>query len=384
MASKKKKTAKKPAAETERKPFKEYFDKAAANDMAEQVGRASKSFDKKKFVRLAVKGLADLEFNGRVTNFSNALAETLPASPPKAMAILNKSLPPPLPDCENVTDGFLQWPLGQFIADHGVEHFDESMDLMVELTQRFSSEYAIRPFVERYPDQIFKRLTKLAKHKSPHVRRMCSEGIRTRLPWGRKLTALIENPAPIWPILEILRDDPESYVQKSVANNINDIAKDNPEEVLKKLKTWKKGATPEREWIINHALRTLIKDGSPDALKLVGYGEPKNIKATLAVSPPKAAIGEAVTLTAELESSASNSQKLLVDYAVHYVRKNGSATPKVFKWKSVEMKPKNTEKLKKKHSLKTTTIRALYPGEHVVEVQINGKRLARTTFKLTK
>jgi len=253
---------------------------------------------------------------------------------------------------------------------------------MVEQTQRFSAEYAIRPFVERYPKEIFKRLNKLAGHKSPHVRRMCSEGVRTRLPWGIKLKALIEDPAPIWQILEQLRDDPELYVQKSVANNINDIAKDHPEDVVKTLKSWKKGATPQREWIIKHALRTLIKDGHPKALELVGYGAPDKIKATLSVSPKTTSIGSSVALEVELKSSAKKPQELMVDYAVHYVRKNGSGSPKVFKWKSVSLAAGESVSLSKKHSMKATTIRALYPGEHVVEVQVNGKRLARTSFKL--
>ncbi len=387
MAAKKKKTrqAKRPAADdSDRKPFKEYFDRAAANALAAQVGRVTKSFDQKKFVRLAVKGLDELEFNGRVVNFSNALAETLPSSRPRAMAILNKSLPDPLPDCENVTDGYLQWPVGQFIADYGVDCFEESMELMIEMTQRFSAEYAIRPFVERYPEEIFKRLLKLTRHKSPHVRRLCSEGIRTRLPWGRKLTALIDDTSPIWPILEKLRDDDEIYVQKSVANNINDIAKDHPEQVVKRLKTWKKGSTPARDWVIKHALRTLIKDGNADALAIVGYGPPKKLKAQLSASPKSVKIGESVELQVDLISGHGRSQSLLVDYAVHYVRKNGSANAKVFKWKSIEILPDSSQTLKKKHSLKTTTIRALYPGEHVVELQVNGQRLASTKFKLTR
>ncbi len=370
------------ATQSDRKAFKDYFDAQAANAIAAQLQSAYRGFDKKAFVKQATRDLAALEFAGRVSQFSDAMAATLPRSRQKALAIITKSLPAPLPDCESVTDGWLQWPMGQFIADHGLEHFDESIDAMIALTQRFSAEYAVRPFVEHYPQATFAKLTALTTHESPHVRRWCSEGVRPRLPWGKKLTALVANPEPIWPILEALKGDPELYVRRSVANNLNDIAKDHPLDVVRRCKQWARTNNEPRARLIKHGLRSLIKDGHPGALELIGFAPAKNIAVTLSASPKKAQIGSKVTLKTTLHSKARAAQSLLIDYAVHFMKKDGKTADKVFKWTTLELPGNETLEISKQHALKQTTIRALYPGEHRVELQINGVRVAETKFTL--
>ena len=323
-----------------------------------------------------------LEFAGRVQLFSDALAATLPASRSKAIKILEKSLPPALPDCEDVTDGWLQWPIGQFIADHGLPHFEISMKTMTALTKRFSSEFAVRPFVDQYPKETFAYLRKLTADKDPHVRRWCSEGIRPRLPWGKVLRDLVEDPAPIWPILEALKDDDSLYVRRSVANNLNDIAKDHPDLVIKRCKAWSKNSNPQRDWLIKHALRTLIKAGDTRALALVGYKKPKAISTKLQLSPKKIALGQSVAMQATISSKAPRAQALMIDYVVHYVRQRNQTSEKVFKWKTLTLESGQSLVLDKKHPMRTTTIRALYPGAHRVELQINGQRLASGRFEL--
>ena len=366
----------------ERKPFKDWFDRDAAEQLAARIRSVHKDFDEATFIRLAVRKIDSLEFHDRIRQFSGALAGTLPDTYRKATDILVRSLPPALSSCEQIKEGYLFWPFGQFIADRGLDHFDESMLAMTELTQRFTSEFAVRPFVERYPERTFEKLTALASHPNAHVRRWCSEGTRTRLPWGKKLHHLIADPSPILPILEQLKDDPEIYVRRSVANNLNDVAKDHPAKVLKVCESWTENASREREWLINRALRTLIKDGDARALKIVGFGPPKKLRATLEAAPRRIAIGDSVELTAILSSDFSRPQKLLVDYAVHYVRKGDRASIKVFKWKQIELPPRSEATLTKKHPMRITTIRALYPGTHKVELQVNGERLAETEFEL--
>jgi 3-methyladenine DNA glycosylase AlkC len=366
----------------ERKAFKDWFDADAVRRLADQFASASDQFNRGKFSRLAKSGLEDLEFHGRVKHFSNALRETLPSHVPTALEILTQSLPEELPDCEAVTDGWLQWPLGQWIADHGLDHFDESMNAMVELTKRFSSEFAVRPFVEKYPDRIFSRFLELAEHPNPHVRRWCSEGIRTRLPWGKKLHSLIEDPSPILPVLEKLKDDGEIYVRRSVANNLNDIARDHPEMVVEICRQWIKGAGEERSRLIQHALRSLVKDGHPGGLLVLGFSPPRHVSATIDVGPAAVSIGNSVTLKAGIQNDSKKRIAMIVDYAVHYVRKGGRTSDKVFKWKTLELASGEEITLEKKHSLKATTIRALYPGCHRVELQINGVRLADAEFEL--
>jgi len=372
------------AKSAERKAFKDYFDRAAGRQLAAQVAGAMPGFDERGFVADAARGLGKLEFAGRVQQFSDALARHLPDDVPRALDVLTRSLPAELPNCDSVTDGWLQWPVGQFIADHGVDYFDESMEAMIELTKRFSSEFAVRPFVERRPRETFARLLELTGHESPHVRRWCSEGTRPRLPWGVKLRDLVADPGPIWPILERLKDDDELYVRRSVANNLNDIAKDHAKPVIERCRRWAKGAGDGRNWIIKQGLRSLIKDGDPGALAVIGFGPPKKLTASLVCKPKKTAIGGGVELLAELSSGGARAQSLLVDYAVHYVRKGGKSSRKVFKWTTVELPGGEGRSIAKKHAMKPTSIRALYPGVHRVELQVNGVAVAETSFRLTE
>ncbi len=366
----------------ERKAFKEYFDAAAARAMAAQIKAVMPEFRSRAFVRMCSDGLDELEFAARVQRFSDALFNYLPGHIPDALETLTRSLPPPLPDCEAVTDGWLQWPIGQFIADHGLPHFEESIQAMEALTTRFSSEFAIRPFVERRPTETFERLLELTSSANPHVRRWCSEGCRPRLPWGKKLHALVADPSPIWPILEALKNDPERYVQKSVANNLNDIAKDHPADVIAKCRSWSKGATEQRQWIIGRALRTLVKNGNGDALAVLGYPPPNNIRAKLKLSARSVKIGDRLEIGLDLTSVSPTDQKLMVDYAVHYVRKTGELSKKVFKWQQTTLAANSRLTLKKHHAMRPTTTRVLYPGRHLLEVQINGESMAQVEFTL--
>lgn len=368
--------------EEERKAFKDWFDRDAAKALAGQIGAVQPGFDHRKFITLACKDLAKLEFAGRVRQFASAMRATLPASVPDALKTLTQSLPPVLPGCDEVTNGWLQWPVGQFIAEHGLPHFEESMTAMIELTQRFSSEFAVRPFVDELPDRTFARLHKLARHPSPHVRRWCSEGCRPRLPWGAKLRSLVADPSPIWPILETLKNDPEPYVRRSVANNLNDIAKDHPDLVIARCEQWAALGDSKVDRTIRHGLRTLIKRGDPRALAILGFGPPDNLRAILKTSPSEIVVGESVEMSAVLENASSKPRRIAIDYAVHYPRKSGKTSAKVFKWKTLELPASGRTTLKKKHPMKRTTIRALYPGAHRIELQINGIMLAESSFNL--
>ncbi|MEZ4443561.1 MAG: DNA alkylation repair protein [Polyangiaceae bacterium] len=373
-------------APTEDKPkaLKDWFDRDAVRAIADQVAAASTAFERDVFERRAMRGLTRLEFGGRVQQIADALRASLPDDVPRALEILEDSLPPILPTTEEVTGGYRQWPIGQFIADHGLPHLEASFSAMIALTQRFSSEFAVRPFVERRAEETFARLLQLTEHESAHVRRWCSEGTRPRLPWGKKLHALVADPSPIWPILEALKDDPERYVQRSVANNLGDIAKDHRAAVVSRCAEW---ATPpcseDRAWLVRHALRVPIKDGDPGALAIVGFSAPRRLEASFAVSPARVALGGEVRLVARLATTARQAQPLLVDYVVHYPRKRGETSPKVFKWTTLELPARGEITLEKRHAMRTTTIRALYPGLHRVELQVNGRRVAEVGFELS-
>ena len=369
-------------AHQQRKAFKDWFDRGAALALARQISRVYPAFDEKRFIRHCTRKLNSLEFNARVGQFADALAACLPDDYGKAIGIVKRSLPPKLPDCEAVTDGWLQWPVGQYIANHGQSHFDESMHAMVELTQRFSAEFAIRPFVEHQAEATFKFLSLNIDHPSPHVRRWCSEGTRTRLPWGKKLVSLIEDPSPVWPILEALKDDDELYVRRSVANSLNDLSKDHPGAVLALCKRWSKNNSSSTEWVIRHALRGMIKAGDAGALALIGFNKPEKITAELRISPTKIKIGESIALQLALKNTSARPQLLLVDYIVYYQGKQGSKRAKVFKWKTLKLAAGESAEIIKKHPMRLTTIRALYAGRHRVELQINGIVVASENFSL--
>jgi len=367
---------------TERKLFKDWFDRDAAKKMAAQIKGAWKSFDERKFLKLSTRGLDGLEFHGRINQFSQALRQTLPESIPQALNIIIRSLPSRQSDHHVISDGWRQWPLGQFIADYGVAHFEESMEAMLQLTQNFTAEYAVRPFVETYPEQTFGQLLQWTDHPSSHVRRWCSEGTRPRLPWGRKLNTLASDPSPIWPILEKLKDDPAEYVRRSVANNLNDISKDHPHLVIECCSKWRTGASSERLRLINRALRSLIKEGHPEALAIMGFGTPVGIKAALTTKPKKITMGETVDCFASISNQSKKKQNLAIDYAVHFVRQKGKTGIKVFKWKTLTIEPNEEVVLFKKHPMRPATVRALYPGQHRIEIQVNGKVLGQSQFTL--
>ncbi len=367
-----------------KKAFKLYFDKAAATSLAEQVSAVWPDFDRGRFLRLAVNGLDELELGERVRKMSSALEKTLPSAVPTALEVLTRSLPEPLPDTHGIIDGFVLWPIGQYIADNGIEHFEPAMAAMVELTKRFTSEFAVRPFVEKRPEPTFKRLLELCDDPNPHVRRWCSEGVRPRLPWGKRLRRLTDDPRPILPILEALKDDPEPYVRRSVANNLNDIAKDHPELVIRVCKRWNKGASGERRRLIKHALRTLVKQGNPSALSVIGFGKPTQIKARLCIMPRRISVGQKIKLSAQLVNHSTQPKDLLVDYVVHFLRADGSSNAKVFKWTTCSLAPCATAKVVRMHAVKRTTVRTLYAGKHRVSLQVNGERVAESFFHLCK
>ncbi|MDP4625203.1 MAG: hypothetical protein NWT08_08700 [Akkermansiaceae bacterium] len=367
----------------ETKDFKDRFDQRAADELAAQVYTAWNVFDRKRFLKLATHNLASLEMTPRVRQFSGALAATLPADKTTAIEILVRSLPSPMDGCDDLSSSWIQWPVAHFISEHGLPHYQQSMAALREITMRFTSEFAVRPFAAAYPEKVYRDLLKLTADPNPHVRRWCSEGSRPRLPWGQRLNDLVADPSPLWPILDALRHDPELYVRRSVANNLNDIAKDHPELVVEKCAEWKQAASnKDLDHLIRHALRTLIKNGHPGALGFLGYAPLQKTEADFSISGARIPIGKPLELSLTLISRNKTDQNLVIDFAIHFLRKNGSHSRKVFKWTTLTLPAAGTLTLSKKHPLKKTTIRALYPGLHRVELLVNGATLSEIPFEL--
>ena len=221
-----------------------------------------------------------------------------------------------------------------------------------------------------------------------HVRRLASEGIRPRLPWGKQLPRYIAEPAPVIALLDNLKDDSTDYVRRSVANNLNDIAKDHPDLVIETCRRWlaepEKGPGSDRNWIVRHATRTLVKAGHPQVFPLLGFTpDPKIDSTRIDLTSNSIKLGDSLQLSTVISSDATEKQSIVIDYAVHFMKANGKTAPKVFKWKNLHLAPGQTVSLEKKHPLKAITTRRYYAGAQSVELLINGIPVAETSFELS-
>ena len=254
----------------EYKKLKYYFDRELAQLLAEKIVEVFVDFNSKVFVRNIDKSVDDLELKDRVAVIAQGLRTHLPQDYPQALAILLKIIGPENPkETGMFTEGYWLMPVAYFVETYGIDDFDLSMNAIYEITKRNTGEYAIRPFVVKNLHHALVFIKKWAKDKNFQVRRLASEGIRPRLPWARKLDAFIKDPKPVLEILETLKKDPSPFVRKSVANNLNDILRDNYEIGMQTIRVWHQTATKETQWIIKHALRNEIKKGNPEAQHLV-------------------------------------------------------------------------------------------------------------------
>jgi 3-methyladenine DNA glycosylase AlkC len=339
-------------------------------------------------------GLDALEFKARAMQVADALEQTMPQAFADAASVLEGSLSPPLPfndkgepeglgqPPQDGVAGWILWGYGEFVARRGMGEVPRALKCLHAITQRFTAEYAIRPFIDQQPDQTLPVLELWAQDPSPHVRRLASEGSRPRLPWGIRLQSLVIDPSPTEALLRKLQDDPVAYVRRSVANHLNDIAKDHPERIARWLHRYLPGASDERRALLRHASRTLIKQGHRATLNAWGLGQAFAGTASLTLSAQEAKMGDGISLDITLQSASTASQKLVIDYAVHHVRANGSTSPKVFKGWNLTLEGQAPRHLSKRHSLRPITTRQLYPGLHRLDLRINGEVCASTAFQL--
>jgi 3-methyladenine DNA glycosylase AlkC len=293
-----------------------------------------------------------------------------------------KALPPEIIENE-ITGygGFITMPMNDFVAKYGLEHYNISMQALYQMTKRFTAEGAIRPFIVKYPKRTLAILSKWAEDKSCHVRRLVSEGTRPRLPWTMQLKPFIEDPRPILPLLEKLKCDPELMVRRSVANNLNDIAKDNPDLVVKTLRRWKTIEDEGTQWLIRHAARTLVKQGNKDILTILGYSPNVDISVSkIKLDKSIVKMGGDFNFSLEIKSTSRQTQTLMIDYIIHHIRAHGKLTPKVFKLTRKTLAPGQIFKITKAHSFRPISTRKYYAGNHALEIQVNGIIYEKTNF----
>ena len=372
-------------------PFKEKLNAAAIDRMATHLARVWPAFPLEAFVTDANAGLTDLELMARVAHVAQSLRPHLPAAFPEAAAILVDALGEPArigafeldKETERGISGFPLMAVTRFVSDFGLAHFEPSMAALHAMTQRMTAEFAIRPFLTQHPDATWARLEAWTEDPSPHVRRLTSEGTRPRLPWGKRIPGVIKAPERGLAILERLRTDPERYVQRSVANHLNDVSKDHPDRVLDIGRRWLGEAAEnpgDQAWIVRHSLRSRLKAADPKALSLFGYPDPAIVEIVDFTA------GDSVDFTGRLPFAfglvSGAEQTLLVDYVVHYVKANGSRTAKVFRIADRAISAGQRVDYDRVVDFKPITTRKHYAGTHRVEVRVNGTVLAGAEFEL--
>jgi 3-methyladenine DNA glycosylase AlkC len=355
--------------------LKDILGPGALVNIADAGALVSPLFDRVAFLGAASEGLAALSIMERVRHIADALKTALPSDYPAALAIIRDMTP-------HLGHGFQAMAVTEFVARYGLRDFDRSMAALADLTRFGSAEFAIRPFLALDHKRTLAVMQKWTGSADEHVRRLASEGSRPRLPWAARVPALKDQPTLAAPILNALKADTGSYVRKSVANHLNDIAKDRPDWVLDLLDQWPRD-NPHTDWIIRHALRTLIKQGNPRALALIGVSHGAAVTVSrFDVAPLDVRLGETIAITADLTSAAPNSQRLVVDYRLHYARAGGKTSAKVFKLKTFDIAAGKTVALCISQTIRDFSTRRHHPGSHDVELIVNGQTMATASFHL--
>lgn len=371
-------------------PFKNLLNPTLVRASGIALARAWPAFDRKRFERIALRGLDALEMKARAMQIADALEAVLPPDFDAACSVIEAALAPPIEFnvaaqrdvATHGLAGWIVWPLGEFVARRGLDHPERALLALHALTQRLTAEFAIRPLIVRHPALVFATLQRWTRDPSPHVRRLASEGSRPRLPWGLQLKALIADPSPTLPILAALHDDPSEYVRRSVANHLNDIAKDHPQLVVDWVQRHLPDASAERRALLSHASRTLIKLGHAEMLALWGAGTVFDGRCTLKLAPQRIAVGDSVQMTLTLRSNSASTQALLIDYAVHHVKASGSTSAKVFKGWKLTLAAGESRTLTRQHSFKPVTTRRYHTGRHAIDLSINGRVVASASVNL--
>lgn len=342
------------------------------------VGAVSPEFDVGAFVAdVFDDGWDDRELKQRTRHITLMLGRHLPDAYPAAVAILLEAAD------QHGEPGWDAMSLSDFVEVYGMDDPDVSVPALAEFTKLASSEFAVRPFILRYPDRMYAELMDWTHDEDWRVRRLATEGCRPRLPWGMALKPLQRDPTPIVPILAELRSDPSEDVRRSVANNLNDIAKDHPDVVVALLTDWQDG-TKESAALTKHALRTLLKKGHPGALRLMGFDPDSAARVTgMGIEPSTPEVGGDARVTFTVTSEEPHPAPFMVDLVVRYLRANGSHSTKVFKLKTVELDLGESLEISRKITFRQLSTRRVYPGLHAVEVQVNGAVRGRLEFEVT-
>lgn len=316
----------------------------------------------------------DRELKGRMRHLAIVLGKHLPQNYQQALQVLK-------PVSERF-EGIEAMIFPDFVEVYGLDNYQASVDALEHFTPFASSEFAVRPFIVRYKDRMMGQMSRWAESDNYHIRRLASEGCRPRLPWAMALPQFRKEPAPVLKILEKLKNDPSEFVRRSVANNLNDISKDNPALFLTVAKNWL-GVNPGTDWIIKHGSRTLLKSGEPAVLALFGYKKPDHIAVKILSAEKEVKWGGELEFSFTLESRNKNLGKLRIEYAIDFMKANSKQIRKIFKISESDYKVEKKDVVRS-HSFKEITTRKYYAGDHNLAIIINGHEMGSRRFRLTR
>lgn len=356
--------------------IKDVFSPGLVAALAAELHEAWPDLDVEAFREEACDGLADRELKARMLHLTAALDHHLPPGFADLEGVIRRAL------ASASFDSWMTVPVTYLIAERGIEEPDRALPLLADMTGRFTSEWAVRPFIDRDPATAFGWLSRWTADPDEQVRRLASEGSRPRLPWAPRLARLIDDPTPVVDILDRLFADPSEYVRRSVANNLNDIAKDHPRLALQVAERWSATGDPRAAWVVRRGLRTLASAGDPEALRLLGYDEAAPVALEhLAVAPARLAIGGSVEITFALRAEAAPTP-VVVHYLVHHAGARGVRAPRAFALARRTLTDDRSEAFRRRHTFAQRSVRRLYPGAHRVEIQVNGRVLGGVEVEL--
>ncbi|MDR3597995.1 DNA alkylation repair protein [Clostridium sp.] len=361
--------------------LKDIYTTEFLNDFGDKVHAVYKNFDTKDFMNsVLAHPWEELPLKARIHRIAEVLGEYLPKDFEAALHILYSI-------SENCV-GFPYLFFPDFVETFGQqqEYFELSMKALEHFTKQSSSEFAIRPFLLREPERVMEYMMKWSLHPNEHVRRFSSEGCRPRLPWGISLPIFKNDPSPVLKVLENLKADTSLYVRKSVANNLNDIAKDNPDIVLEIAQRWI-GNNKDTDWILRQGCRTLIKKANPKAMALFGYTDfsaekPLFKNALLSVEPKELHIGDSCELNYSLDIDWTTSPQIRLEYGIDFIKANGKPSRKLFLLSDKTVPSCTHLQGIRKHSFADLTTRKHYPGIHKIVLLVNGQEAAEATLNI--
>lgn len=374
-------------------PFKNMYNEQFLERFSKDLIVVIPDFDAREFASQVMDNeWENRELKERCKHITNVLKKFLPIEYKDAIAKILELLDyveSSRPDFSQIDDTKFGltleygWILDNYVEQYGLDDYETSVRAIEKITQFTSCEFVTHPFIAKYPKKMMAQMLVWSKHEHWGVRRLASEGCRPRLPWAMALPSLKENPEPIIPILENLKNDPARFVRLSVANNLNDIAKDNPETVINLVKRWQ-GESQEVDWIIKHGCRTLLKQGNSEVMELFGFGSTgKNIHIEdFQISTPEVKIGNSLEFSLKLFNNNNKRTKIRLEYGVYYQKANGTLAKKVHKISEKEYAENSVTNITRKHSFRVVTTRKLHLGHHQVAVIINGNEFEKYDFEL--